>query len=74
MKKVLSLASIAAVFLLGCSADGFFSGQIADESQPEKSVQWSQACQISDGTCNNAKSKDECDIANGKLVKISACK
>jgi len=80
MKKVLSLAFIAAVLLLGCSADGFFSDPV-NTTKPENSVDsWSKVCKLPDGTCTSlgVKSKDACEAAfpgglGGKLASRSEC-
>jgi hypothetical protein len=67
MKKVLSLAFIAAVFLFGCSADGFY-----DQDNPNKIV-WSKVCKIGDNICVSVSTKKACDDAEGKLVTRSQC-
>jgi len=64
MKKVLSLASIAAVFLFGCSADGFFDEQ--------GHITWGKTCRVGD-QCTQVQSKSQCDAVNGTLVLRSEC-
>jgi hypothetical protein len=66
MKKVLSLAFIAAVLLLGCSADGFF-----DPNSPQQ-ITWSKVCKIGDN-CAPTSSKEICENGGGKLVSRSEC-
>lgn len=68
MKKVLSLAFIAAAILLGCSADGFY-----DEGQDINSVTWGKVCMVADNRCAPVSSKAQCDLANGRLVLRSEC-
>jgi len=75
MKKVLSLAFIAAVLLLGCSADGFVDGSI-DSKKPENSVSWSKMCKFTVGSninCQPVDSKAACDKISGILVMRSEC-
>jgi hypothetical protein len=67
MKKVLSLAFIAAVLLLGCSADGFFN------PDTEKVTSWSKVCKVGDGPCFPVSEKKICDDAEGALVTRSQC-
>jgi len=66
MKKVLSLAFIAAVLLLGCSADGFF-----DEGTTGP-VDWGKQCKVGDH-CFPVQSKKQCDDGQGLLVSQSQC-
>jgi hypothetical protein len=61
MKKVLSLAFIAAVLLLGCSADGFGSGE---------NITWGKVCKVGDN-CSEVQSAAQCE--NGQLVMRSEC-
>jgi len=63
MKKVLSLAFIAAVLLFGCSADGFFS-------ESSERVTWGKVCKTAGGGCREVQSKSECD---GVLILRSEC-
>ncbi|MDR2556032.1 MAG: hypothetical protein LBC64_11495 [Fibromonadaceae bacterium] len=66
MKKVLSLAFIATVLLLGCSADGFYDG----------GVTWGKMCKYASGSnfaCDEVRSKTECDGKSGTLVMRSEC-
>jgi len=66
MKKVLSLAFIAAVLLLGCSADGFFQ-------EGSESVSWGKQCKVGD-SCFPVQSKAQCDSTpGGMLVSQSQC-
>jgi len=65
MKKILSLAFIAAALLLGCSADGFFD-------DPNGQIEWGKVCKV--GTsCTPVSSKKTCDSAGGTLVLRSEC-
>ncbi|MCL1956516.1 MAG: hypothetical protein FWF63_04270 [Fibromonadales bacterium] len=66
MKKVLSLAFIAAVLLLGCSADGFF------DSNTQKVTTRSKVCKVGD-KCKPVSSKETCDNLKGELVSRSEC-
>jgi len=67
MKKVLALAFIAAVLLLGCSADGFFPS----ENNTSDDIDWGKLCKRADGSCVDVPSAKAC--TNGILVPRSEC-
>jgi len=79
MKKVLSLAFIAAVLLLGCSADGFFvQGPNDQYGNPTYITDWGKVCKIPDGSgsfiCRDVDWEKECSTTlGGKLVMRSEC-
>jgi len=68
MKKVLSLAFIAAVLLLGCSADGFFTS--VNDGNPQNGVKWGKRCKLASGACVDVQSAKDC---TGSLVSQSDC-
>jgi len=70
MKKVLSLAFITAVFLFGCSADGFF-----DPGPPPEITYWNRVCKVGDKCLENPLTKAECEApaVGGTLVTWSDC-
>jgi len=74
MKKILSLAFIAAVFLLNCSADGFFTQQGNDPNtgEPIIIIEWGRVCKVNDD-CFSVDTKEDCDNKDGAIVARSEC-
>jgi len=67
MKKVLSLAFIFAVFLLGCSADGFFNPETG------KPTYWNnKVCKVED-QCNKELTQAQCEELGGTLILRAEC-